>query len=174
MPQPPTALDGPVTIRAAAERDLDAIRAIYNHWVVNSVATFDMSEQAAAERASWFSQHASENLPVLVAEVKGRVVGWGSLSYYHSRCAYKQTVEPSVYVHPDFIYAGIGKSLVDALMIAAKENGYHTVVALICSENINSIRLFAGFGFTEIGTLKEVGRKFDRWLDVTLMQKALQ
>lgn len=173
MPQP-AAIDGTVTIRAAAERDLDAIREIYNHWVLNSVATFDMAEQPAKERLDWFSHHASEKLPVLVAEVKGRVVGWGSLSYYHSRCAYKQTVEPSVYVHPDFTRVGIGKTLVESLLIAAKENGYHTVVALICSENINSIRLFGDFGFKEIGTLKEVGRKFDRWLDVTLMQKALR
>jgi L-amino acid N-acyltransferase len=158
-------------IRTAEERDLEAIRKIYNYWVLNSVASFDTVEQGPEERFEWFGRHKEAGLPVIVAERKGEIVGWASLSGFHTRCAYSQTVEPSVYVAKDNLERGVGRSLLAELLSRAEQNGYHTVVALICSENIASISLFAALGFKEVGRLEQVGRKFGRWLDVTYMQR---
>jgi len=158
-------------IRTVEERDLEAIRKIYNYWVSNSVASFDTAEQSAEDRLEWFRRHKEAGLPVIVAEKQGEIIGWASLSAFHTRCAYSQTVEPSVYVHKDNLERGVGRSLLAELLSRAEQNGYHTVVALICSENSASISLFAALGFKEVGRLEQVGRKFDRWLDVTYMQK---
>src|SRR5690348_6782429 len=98
----------PETLREAAFADLEAVRNIYNHYVTTSTATFDMEDQTIEQRREWFRQHQRENLPVIVAEVDGRVVGWASLSYYHTRCAYRTTVEFSLYLDPKFHRKGIG------------------------------------------------------------------
>lgn len=160
-------------IRDASERDLAAISDIYNYFVTNSTATFATSEESLQERESWFASHQSSNLPVVVAEVEGRVVGWASLSYYHQRCAYRQTVEISFYIHHEYVGRGIGKQLTEKLIHRAREIDCHCIVSLVCSENDASIALLSRFGFSTVGVLKEVGRKFDRWLDVTLLQKML-
>lgn len=162
-----------VTVRAATEQDLPVMRDIYNYFVSRSTATFALNEETEAERAEWFVNHVQHNLPVLVAELDGRVVGWASLSFYHQRCAYRQSVEPSLYIHHDFASRGIGKVLTEALIESAKAHDYHCIVSLVCSENLASLSVLEKFGFNKVGELKEVGRKFDRWLDVTIMQKLL-
>jgi L-amino acid N-acyltransferase YncA len=110
---------------------------------------------------------------MLVAELDGVVIGWASLSFYHSRCAYRQSVEPSLYVDQNFIGRGLGEGLLDALLATSSHNRYHCLVVLVCSENKRSLKLLEKYGFATIGTLREVGRKFDRWLDVTIAQKLL-
>ena len=160
-------------LRDATAADLQAISDIFNYYALNSTANFATAPESLEERKMWFSQHATAGLPVLVAELQGRIVGWASLSPYHSRCAYSQSVEPSVYIHAEFIGKGLGKQLLRRLVTLAGARRYHCLVALICSENTGSIELFRTFGFEPSGRLKEVGRKFDRWLDVVLMQKVL-
>lgn len=160
-------------LREATVADAQAISDIFNHYALHSTANFATTTEDAADRKRWFLEHAKAGLPVLVAELDSRIVGWASLSPYHTRCAYRQTVEPSVYLHPDYIGKGLGKQLLRRLMTLASARRYHCLVALICSENTSSIELFRNFGFEPAGRLKEVGKKFDRWLDVVLMQKVL-
>lgn len=160
-------------IRKAEPQDLGAIRRIYNHYVLSSTATFDTVEQTEKQRQEWYQDHLSSGLPMLVADNEGEVIGWGSLSFYHARCAYKDTVEPSLYVAPDHLGQGVGKRLFQDLLASARQSSYHCVVGLICSENVASLKLVQSFGFRLVGNLQEVGRKFDRWLDVTIVQKSL-
>lgn len=160
-------------VRDAAEADLPAMLEIYNQSVADSTATFDLLPRTYDEQLAWFIAHSSDELPVFVLENNGRIIGWTSLSRYHSRCAYRQTVEPSIYVHKDYRRVGVGKQLMNRLMSAAAEKGYHAIVALICSENQASIQLALDYGFEPAGKLKEVGYKFDRWLDVSILQKML-
>lgn len=162
------------TIRPAEQRDLPAIVEIYNHYVRTSSATFDTNDQTLDERRQWFDNHEKAGLPVFVAEENGNVIGWQSLSFYHSRCAYKQTVESSTYIAPSYHGKGLGRRLLETAIEAASQRGFHCIVGLISSENANSIELVKKCGFEVIGTLKEVGFKFDRWLDVTIVQKMLR
>lgn len=162
-----------ISVRAAKAGDVEAMRSIYNHYVINSVVTFDRSEQTYEARLEWLEHHDREGLPVLVAEEDGRVIGWASLSYYHSRCAYRSTVEFSAYLDPNVVGKGVGRALMNELMAQAERKGYHCVVGLICSENKVSLQMASSLGFEVVGELKEVGRKFDRWLNVTFVQKIL-
>jgi len=158
------------TIRRAQGADAEPINAIYNHYVRTSTATFDTEEMTIDRRHEWLAEHADE-FPVLVAENEGgAVVGWGSLSRWGTRCAYRHTVEISTYVAPDSTGAGLGPALVDALVAEARHIGHHVIVSQIVHENEASLKMAARAGFTHVGTLKEVGRKFDRWLDVVLME----
>jgi L-amino acid N-acyltransferase YncA len=160
-----------MNVRRARESDVDSIRAIYNYYVLNSVVTFDTDEQSHQSRLDWLHEHDKNNLPVLVAEDSNAVLGWASLSYYHARCAYRTTVEFSVYVHHEYHRKGVAKALMAELMRLAAERNYHCVVGLICSENSSSLQMVRAMGFETVGELKEVGRKFDRWLNVTFVQK---
>ena len=162
-----------VIVRKAGKTDLSAIRQIYNHYVANSTATFDTDLQTEEQRNQWWEDHVANGLPVLVAEREDRVIGWGSWSFYHTRCAYRQTVEPSLYIAREHLGGRLGRKLMEALIESAEERGYHSAVVLVCSENTGSLRLLDEFNFQLVGTLKEVGRKFDRWLDVTIVQKIL-
>jgi phosphinothricin acetyltransferase len=161
-----------VKIRHAGDADVQDIHNIYNHYVSNSVATFAISEEALEDRHVWFQIHQQNRLPILVAENQsGKILGWASLSTYSTRCAYKNTVETSVYLDSDYLGRGYGSKLLDAIIKQAAEKGYHCMVALICTENDPSVKLFRSRNFEEVGILKEVGFKFERWLDVIILQK---
>lgn len=159
-----------IEVRPAAREDLRAINDVYNYYVVNSTATFDTEPRTLEERHSWFEEHGNR-YPVLVAEAAGEVVGWASLSRFHSRPAYGSTVEDSVYVRDERRGSGIGTQLLERLLEEAQKREYHSVMALIGdSGNEASIRLHARLGFQHVGVEREVGYKFNRWLDVVLMQ----
>jgi L-amino acid N-acyltransferase YncA len=160
-------------VREALTSDVDAICAIYNHYVITSVATFDTEPQAAASRLQWLQQHNQENLPVLIVESSEGTIGWASLSYYHSRCAYKSTVEFSVYVDQRHHRKGVAKLLMNELLRIAEQGPFHCIVGLICSENAASLSMANDLGFETVGELREVGKKFDRWLNVTFVQRIL-
>ncbi|CAN5183694.1 GNAT family N-acetyltransferase [soil metagenome] len=162
-----------VSIRPAEAQDIPVIREIYNYFVTRSTATFADQEETLDQRKAWFDNHVSNNLPVLVAQSDGRVIGWASLSFYHQRSAYRQSVELSFYIDHEYLSRGIGKQLTERLIHSARENGYHCILSLVCSENDASIALLNKFGFETVGDLKEVGRKFERWLNVTILQKML-
>ncbi|MDR3614320.1 MAG: GNAT family N-acetyltransferase [Candidatus Obscuribacterales bacterium] len=160
-------------IREALQSDLSSINAIYNHYVHNSTATFAEDDETEAARLTWFQKHEQSQHPILVLENEGAVIGWASLSAYHSRCAYANTVEVSIYFDNQKLGAGYGSKLFEAIIEAARDRGYHAVLGLVCSENIGSLKLMSRYGFAEVGRLKEVGFKFGRWLDVTIVEKIL-
>lgn len=125
-----------------------------------------------AEREAWFAAHGPGH-PITVAESDGQVVGWGSLSPFHTRSAYRRTVESSVYVRHDRHRQGIGAALLADLIDRARVLGHHTIIAGIDLEQAASIALHRKFAFQEVGHLHEVGFKFNRWLDVVYLQKMI-
>ena len=161
-----------VTIRLATTLDLPAINDIYNRYVLHSTCTYQEEPSTASEREVWFLAHGPSH-PVTVAESEGSVVGWASLSPFHPRAAYRRTVENSVYVHHDRQKRGIGSALLADSVERAKALGHHVIVALIDREQFASVHIHARLGFEQAGHLKEVGFKFDRWLDVIYLQKIL-
>lgn len=161
-------------IAPARQEDCQSISDIYNYFVLNSTATFAVDPEPVSERQAWLNQHNEKGLPVFVARLDGVVVGFASLSFYHQRCAYKQTVEASIYIDNAHLSKGYGRKLMEVLMTAARSGGYHVMLGLICSENTASIKLMKDFQFFEVGVLRQVGRKYDRWLDVTILEKILE
>jgi L-amino acid N-acyltransferase YncA len=161
-----------VSIRLAERRDAAGIRAIYNHYVTESTALVDMVPRTLDEQVQWIDDHSGGH-PALVAALDGEIVGFGSLSVFRSRPAYATTVEDSVYLLGGHQGVGIGTRLLAELLRMAAAHGFHAVIARITGENEASIRLHAACGFELVGTEREVGRKFGRWLDVVEMQRML-
>ncbi len=160
-------------VRAAAESDLAAINDIYNHYVLHSSCTYQEEPESLEARRQWF-RHRGDKHPVIVAVSGKQVVGWGSLSAYHSRCAYRHTVENSVYVQHQHQRQGIGSLLLRDLIVRARRLGHRAIIAAIDGEQTGSVALHAKFQFEKVGHFKEVGFKFDRWLDVIYMELILQ
>lgn len=161
-----------ISIRPATESDLAAINDIYNHYVLHSACTYQEEPETLAGRRQWFKHH-GEKHPVIVAEADGQVVGWGSLSAYHPRSAYRRTVENSVYVHHQHHRRGIGSRLLRELVIRARNLGHHAIIAGIDADQPASVALHAKFHFERVGRMRQVGFKFDRWLDVVYMELIL-
>ena len=159
-------------IRAARPEDLEAINAIYNHYVLHAACTYQEEPSTAAERAAWFQNHGPEH-PVTVLERDGEVVGWGSLSKFHPRSAYRRTVENSVYVRHDCHRQGLGGLLLADLVERAQSIGHHSIIALIDSGQHGSLALHEKQGFVRAAHLREVGFKFGRWGDVIYLQRML-
>lgn len=157
-------------LRQAQVKDLERINAIYNWAVLNTVATFDLEERSLAAAEVWFDHHQDPYYPVYVVENQGQVTGWGSLSPFHPRAAYKQSGEFSIYIAPDWTGQSMGDALLKVLCQEAKKLGYHTLLGLITSTNEKSISLAKKHGFWETGKYREVGTKFGQCLDVTVMQ----
>ena len=161
------------TIRLATADDLEAIRAIYNHYVTHSTCTYQIEHETADERLAWFRGRDLARHPVTVAESEGRVIGWAALSRWNTRCAYAGTAEASVYIHHEHHRRGLGKALLLDLIERAKAAGLHTVIGGASSDQHASLALQAALGFEPVGTFREVGYKFGRRLDVTYMQLML-
>jgi L-amino acid N-acyltransferase len=159
-------------VRIARSSDAEAIRLIYNREVTGSTATFDMVERSPVEQVEWLERHAGAH-PAVVATEDGVVCGFGSLSPYRDRAAYSTSVEDSVYVENSWRGRGIGALMLEELVELATRHGFHTVIGRIAGGNEISIALHRSCGFEVIGVEREVGRKFGRWLDVTLVQKLL-
>ncbi|MGH7143832.1 MAG: GNAT family N-acetyltransferase [Candidatus Acidiferrales bacterium] len=162
-----------LTIRAAVAADVPAITAIYNEAIATTTATFDTEPKSEADRVAWLAHHGAR-YPVWVADLDGAVVGWASLSPFAERAAYDDTCENSFYVLAAKQGLGIGRQLLAESLDAARRIGFHTVVSRIAGESAVSEHLHERFGFRIAGTLKEVGLKFGRRLDVHLMQLMLK
>lgn len=146
---------------------------IYNPVVETSTATFDLVPRTLTEQRDWLSDRSGARI-VLVAETDdGRVAGYAAISPYRERAAYSTTVEDSVYVHPDHQGTGVGRQLLEALVDTARSHGFHAMMARIVADHEASIALHSVCGFEVVGHEREVGRKFGRWLDVTLMERLL-
>ncbi|MFG2881126.1 GNAT family N-acetyltransferase [Streptomyces sp. NPDC048297] len=161
-----------VTVRPARPDDVEAVRAIRNHAVEHSTALWTQTPQSAVEGAAWLAAHL-ERGSAFVAEVEGEVAGFAVYGPWRQLDGYRHTVENSVYVRTDRHGLGIGSVLLEALIASAREAGHHVMIAGIEAGNAASIRLHERFGFDVVGTVPEVGTKFGRWLDLTLMRLRL-
>ncbi len=164
--------DPPLSIRKAQLSDIDAITEIYNEAILATTATFDTVPKSASERLEWLKLHGDRH-PVIVAELNGMVVGWASLSRWSERKAYDDTAETSFYVKSEYRGRGVGRKLKEAIIGEARRMKFHTLIDRIAEGGDASIHLSESFGFVHVGTLKEVGRKFGRLLDVHILQKML-
>ena len=162
-----------VEVRVARLDDAEAMRAIYNVEVQTSTVTFDLVPRSLADQRAWLAARSGAHT-ALVAVEDGELIGFGSLSPYKDRPAYATSVEDSVYVHQSHQGKGVGRLLLTALVDAAEASGFHAVFARIVGGHEASIGLHAALGFEIVGTEREVGRKFGRWLDVVVMERLLR
>jgi phosphinothricin acetyltransferase len=163
-----------IALRTAQEGDFRAVTAIYALHVRTGTASFELEPPDEAEMMRRWREVTGQGWPYLVAVASGRVVGYAYAGAYRPRPAYRFTVEDSVYVENDARGRGIGRGLLGALMDAAEAAGARQMIAVIGdSANAASVMLHAGLGFRQVGLLQSVGRKFERWLDVVMMQRDL-
>jgi phosphinothricin acetyltransferase len=160
-------------IREAEDGDLEAVRRIYNDAVAHTTAIWNEVVVDLDDRRRWAAARRALGYPVLVAIVDGAVAGYGSFGDFRAFDGYRHTCEHSVYVDDRFRRRGIARALIEALVERARGLGKHAMIAGIEAGNDASIALHAGLGFVEVGRLPEVGRKFDRWLDLVFLEKIL-
>jgi phosphinothricin acetyltransferase len=161
-----------LSIRPATVADVPAIAAIYNEAVLTTTATFDVEPKSLADRTEWLRSRGVRH-PVLVAVVDGEVAGFAALSRWSDRVAYDDTAETALYVHSARQNRGIGRKLYAAAIAEARRLKFHTLIARITEDSAVSLHLHHSAGFVHVGTLREVGRKFGRLLDVHILQLVL-
>lgn len=161
-----------IQIRRAIVDDVPAITDIYNEAITSTTATFDTETKSVRDRLDWFQSH-GERHPILVATVDGKVVGWASLSKWSDRCAYDGTAETTFYVKSEHQGVGIGRRLKAEIVAEARRLGFHSLIARVAEESAASLHLNREHAFVLVGTLRQVGRKFGRWLDVHMLQLML-
>jgi phosphinothricin acetyltransferase len=161
------------SLRPFAYEDVPAITGIYRHYVESSTATFDVAPPGEAAMAEKFGHMAELGHPVVIAERERRVVGYAYASVYRPRPAYRFTCEDSVYLAPGEEGRGLGTALLERVIAEARAFGFKQMLGVITAEREASIRLHRRLGFVEAGRFSALGFKFDRWLDVVHMQKAL-
>lgn len=160
--------------RNATEADLPTILAITNDAILHTTSSWNTKPTTLEARAQWLADRQAAGLPVLVSVIDGAVAGFGSYGSFRAWDGYALTVEHSIYVDSAFRHQGAGRALLTALIDHAIEAGMHVMMGVISADNEVSILLHEQFGFAIVGRLPEVGRKFDRWLDLVLMQKTLR
>jgi len=161
-----------IIVRPATEADVPAITDIYNYEILNGWATFDLEPKSLEDRLQWFRETQHPHC-VIVADDGGEVAGWGCLRPFRAKAAYRFTAENSVYVHQERRGQGVGKLILAGLIEKGRENGFRSIMAGISQDNPSSDRLHQSFGFELVGTEREVGYKFERWLDVSWWQLML-
>jgi L-amino acid N-acyltransferase YncA len=162
-----------LVLRRAELADAPAIAAIYNEAILTTVATFDTETKSVEDRIAWLATH-DDRHPVIVAEAEGQVIGYVSLSRWSDRRAYDETAETSFYVKSEFRGQGVGRRLKEAILEEARRLNYHSVIARVAQGSQESLHLNLSMGFVLVGTLKEVGLKFGRRLDVHVLQKMIE
>jgi L-amino acid N-acyltransferase len=149
------------------------MREIYNEAVRTTTATFDTEPRSLSAQLAWFSEHDARH-PVLVAELARSIVGWASLSPWSDRKAYDATAEISVYVGSEWRGRGMGRALVSAILTEATRCNFHSILARVAVGNPVSRALHVSAGFESVGVMHEVGYKFNRFLDVELLELRLK
>jgi phosphinothricin acetyltransferase len=162
-----------MNIRTATGADLAEITRIYNHYVENSHATFDVGAFSVAERQPWFDQFDGGRYQCLVAEDDGALLGYACSMPFKTKAAYQTSVEVSVYVAAGTHRRGVGTALYQQLLPALQAEDLHRAYAGIAQPNEPSMALHAAFGFEQAAHYREVGRKFDRYWDVIWLERAL-
>ncbi len=162
------------TIRPSRDEDLAAITAIYAHHVLHGTGTFETEPPTTEDMASRRADVLSKNLPYLVAERDGEVLGFAYCNWFKPRPAYRFSAEDSIYLSDKARGQGLGSRLLAALTQAAESTGVRKLIAVIGdSANAGSIGVHRAQGFTHVGVLKDCGWKFGEWRDVVLMEKVL-
>lgn len=160
-------------VRDAREGDLQAINAIYDHEVATGIATFDTEPMSLERRRAWLASHQAAAHPAIVAAAGAQVLGWASLSPWSDRCAYARAAEVSVYIDPAHRRRGVGRALLAELIRRGRQAGLGVLLARIAAEATGdpapSLALHEGLGFRRLGTMRRVGEKFGRILDVELL-----
>lgn len=160
-------------VRVAQMEDAEAIRSIYNIEVTGSTVTFDLVERTLEDQKAWLAARSGAHVTLVAVDADDTVTGFAALSPYRDRPAYRTTVEDSIYVSRDHRGRGVGRLLLGELVEVAAASGFHAMMARIVGDHAASIALHTGQGFVIVGTEREVGRKFNRWLDVVVMQRLL-
>jgi L-amino acid N-acyltransferase YncA len=164
----------PLLIRPSTEADLPAITAVYAHAVLHGTGTFELSPPDLTEMARRRSDTLDKGLPWLVAQSGDRVLGYAYANHFRPRPAYRFCVEDSIYLHQDARGLGVGRLLLTELVSRCEAAGARQMLAVIGdAANLGSIGVHAALGFEHCGLFKAAGWKFDRWLDVVLMQRTL-
>lgn len=163
-----------ITVRNATENDLPQLLEIYNDIILNTTAVYQYQVHTLEMRREWLELKHQQGFPVFVAETYGEIGGYSTLGPFRQWQAYKYTVENSVYVAAEQRGKGIGKLLLQPLIDTAVKMDMHTIIAGIDATNEASLQLHKSFGFEEAAHFKQVGYKFDRWLDLKFLQLILQ
>lgn len=173
----PVAAKTGIYVEDAVEEDLPEILEIYNYAILETTSQWDYNAHTLDRRKEWFESAKRAGYPVIVVREAGdssrKILGWGSLGSFHAKEGYQYTVEDSIYVGKNCQGKGVGKTLLAALIARAREMGMKTMVAEIEAGHAISIKMHAKEGFTEAGRLANAGYKFDRWLDLLIMQLIL-
>jgi phosphinothricin acetyltransferase len=160
-------------IRAATGADVAAICRIYNQGIQDRVATLETEERTPEERLQWLGARGPRH-PVLVAECHGGVVGWASLNVFNARRAYEHVADLSLYVEREWRGRGVGRRLLEALVVRARELGYHKLVLAAFPWNEAGMRAYGRAGFRQVGIYREQGRLDGHWVDTIVMEKILE
>ncbi|SDK01693.1 phosphinothricin acetyltransferase [Catalinimonas alkaloidigena] len=163
-----------VSLRAAAAEDLPNIVEIINDAILHTSAVYDYHPRSLETQHAWWLKKQADGMPVVVADHERRAIGFGTYGIFRPWDAYRFSVEHSLYVADSFRGQGVGKLLLGRLIALATAQGFHTMIAGIDGSNAGSYALHRKFGFEEIGRFREIGYKFDRWLDLIFMQRFLQ
>lgn len=161
-------------IRPATQNDLTAILEIVNYNILNTTAVYDYYPKTIEDMQQWLAERQQAGWPVIIAEEKGSLLGYASYGTFRIKAAYQFTVEHSVYVSHEHAGKGVGKLLLSKLIELAKQQELHSMIGCIDADNKSSIDFHKKFGFTEAGVLREVGFKFNRWLDLQFMELLLK
>lgn len=162
-----------VLIREARMNDARTMLEIHNEVVLTTTAVWNETPRTEIEQREWLNTKRSQSFPVLVAEEAGNVIGYCSYGPFRAWYGYRFTVENSIYVHREFRRRGIARELLNALIAQARKQKLHAMIAGIEAENHASLHLHESVGFTKAAHLHEVGYKFNRWLDLVLMELRL-
>ena len=161
-------------IRPSRDEDIAAITALYRHHVLTGTGTFEIEPPTETDMASRRDDVLGKNLPYLVVEDKGHILGFAYCNWFKPRPAFRFSAEDSVYMAPEAHRKGLGKALLAELCTQAERSGVRKLLAIIGdSANEGSIGLHTAMGFQRVGVIKSCGWKFERWLDVVLMQRAV-
>ena len=160
-------------IRPATESDLDQILDIYNAAILETAAIWTDEPVDRANRERWFATQAANGHPILVADEDGTVAGYACFAQWRLMHGYRFSVENSIYVASAFQSRGLARALMTELIARARDSGAHLMVADIEAGNVASIRLHESLGFEKTGHIKEIGYKFDRYLDLAILQLTL-
>lgn len=163
-----------ILIRPATEQDMPSVLEIVNYEITHSTVNYSYSEDTLDNQLDWFRKKQLAALPVMVAERAQQVLGFGTYGPFRPKDAYQYSVEHSVYVAKEARGQGIGQLLLQELIRRAREQGYHTMIAGVDGSNQGSYHFHRKLGFVEVGRFREVGYKFDQWLDLIFLQLFLQ
>ena len=161
-------------IRDAKKEDLPTILKIVNFEIEHTTAIYDYDKRNLEYQTAWFEKKKKEKMPVIIAEENGKVIGFGTFGIFRPWDGYQFSVEHSIYLDKDSRGRGSGKKIMKELIRLAIELGFHTMIAGVDANNVDSIKFHHDFGFKEVGRFNQIGYKFEKWLDLIFMQLFLK